>query len=689
MVVIFLLVTLATGIYYSYNNKSTTLRTYSVGNKNFSTTTLVATVLATAYGGGTLIRSVEQVYSNGLYWIMLMILSGLNLWIVSLMAIRMGPFMKHLSLPETIGKVYGKYARITTALSSICSAITIISMQISAISMTISSIVSYSPNVITVSATLILIFYSTLGGIRSVTFTDVLQFITFTVIIPLVAWFMFLRTDKSIFEVIHSLQDQEKFQFNKLFQFNANLINLLFLTLSYLIGYIKEPTIIQRIYMASGPIQAYKVFKISTICNYFIKLFIILISLFVFVQEPHISVNKVWNYILIHVSPILNGFIAISLLAMTMSTADSHLNSCAVIVSYDILEKFIPKKLHSSTQLKIAKWSSLIIGLLAMTLTFYCNNLLTLLKISLDFSIPITVAPFFLAVFGFRGSARTALIGMATGAIAIVAWNTCIRPRIDIDGSFVSMLANGLAMMAAHYLLKQPKDTGWVKPDNTFRQIQQEHSRKHEEQKETIRNAWDNKKVILAKLVPSHTKMVYMGFYIFITSLLNHFIDRVINHSFWLIFQLFGSACFAGYPFLYGFYKKIRSIPNWVVSLGWLMSLVVYLPLNVLLIWGHSVKPNFNLSLSFIHLAVSLWIFPLYTSIGIVSIILLGSIYPVFIGLSYPMLCSLFPIFIVSLFLFTVIICFKVQVSHLTTQNIYLKDQIEIRKSQQLKASLY
>ncbi|MGI2298304.1 sodium:solute symporter family transporter [Candidatus Cardinium hertigii] len=688
MVVIFLLVTLVTGIYYSHHNKSTTLRTYSIGNKNFSITTLVATVLATAYGGGTLIRSVEQVYSNGLYWIMLMILSGLNLWLVSLMAIRMGPFMNHLSMPETIGKIYGKYARIITALSSICSAIAVISMQINAISMTISSIVPYSTRIITVLTTLILIFYSTLGGIRSVTFTDVLQFITFTVIIPLVAWFMFLKTEKSIFEIIHSLQDQEKFQFNKLFQFNANLISLLFLTLSYLIGYIKEPTMIQRIYMASGPIQAYKVFKISTICNYFIKLFIILISLFVFIQEPHISANKVWNYILIHVSPILNGFIAISLLAMTMSTADSHLNSSAVIVSYDLLEKFLSKKLHPTNQVKIARWSSVIIGLLAMTLTFYCNNLLTLLKISLDFSIPITVAPLFLAVFGFRGSSKTALIGMATGATAIMAWNRYIQPRTGIDGSFLSMLANGLAMMAAHYLLKQPEGTGWVKPDNTFIQIQQENFRKNEERKATIRNYFNNKKVILSKIVPSHITMIYMGFYIFITSFLNHFIDRITNHSFWLIFQVFGSACFAGYPFLHGFSKKVRSIPKWLISLGWIISLLIYLPLNVLWIWSYSVEPNFNLSLSFIHLAVILWVFSIYTGIGIVSTILLVS-YPVFIGLSYRVLCSLFPLFILSLFLFIVIICFKVKVHNLTKQNIYIKEQIKIREFTEFKASLY
>ncbi|WP_223245920.1 sodium:solute symporter family protein [Cardinium endosymbiont of Sogatella furcifera] len=465
-----------------------------MGNKTFSTTTLVATVLATTYGGGTLVRAVEQVYSSGLYWVILMILAGLNLWIISLMAIRMGPFMGHLSLPETMGTIYGPYARIITGISSVCSAIAVIAIQISVISVTISTIFPYHSYIITVLATLILIFYSTLGGIRSVTFTDVLQFITFTIIIPLVAWFMFLNTEKSIFEIIYFLKDQEKFQFNKLFQCNTKLISLIFLSLSYLIGYTKEPTIMQRIYMSSGPTQAYNVFKISTIFHYLIKVFIILISLFVFVKEPNLPVNKVWNYIPTHVPPVFNGFIAISLLAMTMSTADSHINNSAIIASYDILEKIIPRKLHPINHLKLVKWSSLIIGLLAMVLTFFCNSLLTLLKYSLNFSIPITVAPFVLAVFGFRGTSRTALIGMATGVLTILAWNKWVEPYIGIDGSFISMLANGLAMMAAHYFLKQPKGAGWVGPDDTLKQIQQESFRKKAEREERIKNSWMNKK---------------------------------------------------------------------------------------------------------------------------------------------------------------------------------------------------
>ncbi|MGI2298848.1 hypothetical protein ACRRVB_03625 [Candidatus Cardinium hertigii] len=65
MVVSFLVLTLVVGIYFS--RKTTSFRQYAIGDKQFATATLVATVLATAYGGGGLIRSVQQVHNLGLY----------------------------------------------------------------------------------------------------------------------------------------------------------------------------------------------------------------------------------------------------------------------------------------------------------------------------------------------------------------------------------------------------------------------------------------------------------------------------------------------------------------------------------------------------------------------------------------------------------------------------------------------
>ncbi|UWW96498.1 MAG: hypothetical protein NMK33_03480 [Candidatus Cardinium sp.] len=103
IVAAFLVFTLLVGICFS--RQKTTFREYAVGNKQFTTATLVFTVLATLYGGGGLVRNVEYVYRIGLWWIVIMLLSSFGLWAVGRLALRMGPFMQHFSMAETIGNI--------------------------------------------------------------------------------------------------------------------------------------------------------------------------------------------------------------------------------------------------------------------------------------------------------------------------------------------------------------------------------------------------------------------------------------------------------------------------------------------------------------------------------------------------------------------------------------------------------
>ncbi|AXI24268.1 Sodium:solute symporter family [Cardinium endosymbiont of Sogatella furcifera] len=693
IVAIFLLLTLVVGIYFS--RKKTTFREYAVGNKQFATATLVATVLATLYAGCTLMCDVECVYEYGLWWIVLVFLDCFGLWTIGKLALRMGPFMQHFSIAQTMGHVYGRYARIVTALVGTCRCIIIITMQITVMSRSITMCVHVdNPYLVPIFASLFLVFYSTFGGVRAVTFTDILQFLTFSIIIPLLTWFIFLKAGKPVSTIIPILHNQAKFQFSTLFHFDTKLIALFSLILAVLVSYIVQPQLMQRVYMSSGTIQAQKVFSYATVFNLIIASFIILIGLFVFVGAPHLSKEEVWGYIMTHMSPFFKGFLAVSLLAMAMSTADSCLNACSIMISYDILQSIHKEKqIDDAHQLKIARWTTLVLGLLAMMLAFYCQDLLKLTYWVLDSAIPVITAPFILAIFGFRGTTRTALIGMATGALTILAWNKWIEPldpEMGINGAFPSMLANGLAMLAAHYLFKQPKEAGWVGPDPDFKQMQQAHARKQAERKEAIKNGWANRKITLANLIPNHTMIICVGIYIAVTSLLAYFIAPIAHHVCWLILQLFGAACYLGYPFLYDIFQRIRDIPSWFIGLCWLVGLAVYLPLNLLGTWWYLTEPIFSASLSLAHCGVILWGLPLYLGIGVATTTLLISIYPIATGPCFPLLSSLLPLCIVSLLLlFAIIIFFKIKQDRYIAQILYLKNQEKIAKDRKLKASLY
>ena len=179
MLALFLAGTLWLGLRYKKGSRN--IMEYTIGNKTFSTAALIATVVATSYGGGALIRTVT-IYTNGLRYIILLIGSvitcNLSRIIVSS---RIGTLMEecipskgHISMASTIGYIYGKIPRIITALASVGASITSVAIQITVTSRALQICVSdVNPAILMVCSASIVILYSALGGIQSVVITDI------------------------------------------------------------------------------------------------------------------------------------------------------------------------------------------------------------------------------------------------------------------------------------------------------------------------------------------------------------------------------------------------------------------------------------------------------------------------------------------------------------------------------------
>ncbi|WP_419241139.1 sodium:solute symporter family protein [Cardinium endosymbiont of Nabis limbatus] len=458
IIVVFLLLTLLIGVFTI--RRHTIFREYAIGNRQFSTATLVITLLASYYGGGILIRNVSIFPSNRFFWIIWQFfINGLIFLTISWLAGRMHKLTYHLSMPETIGRVYGKYPRMITALTGIFYLIVFLAIQINVISQAIRICIASDIHTITILTTIILCIYTMLGGIHAITFTDVWQFIIFFSIIPILTWMMFKNVGKPAAEIISFLQTQKKFELsmsNLFFPFNNKLLPILYY-LSVIANI--EPSVMQIVYMSSSPSQARKVFLYAAFFSCVIITCILLISLFVFIKMPDLPSVEIWNYVLASTPPYFKGLICVCLLAMAMSTADSKLHTSAIMISYDLLGNMRSIKRFCSDQILLARIAILLIAILAMLLALYKNFFahLTsmLLSITCIYAV-IVVAPFILAVLGFRSTTRTALMGMTTGLLTLFVWNKWISHMVGpTSGTFISIAANAVSMLTAHYIYGQ------------------------------------------------------------------------------------------------------------------------------------------------------------------------------------------------------------------------------------------
>ena len=110
-------------------------------------------------------------------------------------------FLCKVFIASAMGELYGNKVRSITAIAGSIGSAGLIAMQFKVFGNVISYFIAIPPTTAIIVSGVIATIYSAFGGIRAVTFTDILQGFTFGVIIPLLGftiWNHFYHMDYSI-----------------------------------------------------------------------------------------------------------------------------------------------------------------------------------------------------------------------------------------------------------------------------------------------------------------------------------------------------------------------------------------------------------------------------------------------------------------------------------------------------------
>lgn len=453
--IVFLFANLVLGLLAGSRVK--TLREYAVGNKNFSTGAVTSTIVATWIGGGFMFYALQNIYTSGLQFIIALLGGSLCLLFTGqILAGRMGEFLHKLSIADAMKKLYGEKAQVITAISGMFRSIGGIAIQFKAVGKMLTLLLNMDGPWVTVAAASIVIIYSVFGGLRSVTITDIFQFITFTIFVPILAlviWNNLQHPER----VVNIIDTSPLFKWENVIGWDFKTLSMLGLLLYYMIPGM-EPDIFQRIAMAKDLKQVKDSFTYAAAIRTMIVLTVTWIAILLLADPATKDSSSLLNYIVANYTyPGLKGLIAIGVAAMAMSTADSRMNATAVLVVNDFLKPLQIIDLDKKSPLISARIASLIIGVLGLTLALSMQNLLKILLFCNSFYMPIVTVPFLLAVFGFRSKSRSMFIGMAAGFITVVLWSIFLDNE---DSIIPGMLANIIFLMGSHYLLKE--QGGWI-----------------------------------------------------------------------------------------------------------------------------------------------------------------------------------------------------------------------------------
>ena len=454
--ILFLVANIALGLFSSRGVK--TIKEYAIGNRNFSTATIAATIVATWISGEFFFSNAAEIYRGGFIYLIAAMGDIVCILIVGLFfAPRMGEFLGKLSIADAMGGLYGKKVRVITAISGFIGIGGMIAVQLKIAGLTFEYALGIPSIYGILSAGFIITLYSSLGGIKSVTFTDVIQFITFSIVIPVIAYILLqsIDTTNSIVNVfIHS----DLFDYRKVFDFSQpQQLYYLSLFLCFSIPAF-NPAIFQRIAMAKNIKQVNNSFVISAVICFFLLLIITWISVLMLSLNPNINPDDVIKHIIYDYATIgTRGLILAGIMAMIMSTADSYINATSVIIVHDFCKPLGINLVKD--ELLLARVMSLLIGIFSIIFSLINSNILELLVLSYSFYMPIVSVPFIMALLGFRSTEKSVLLGMSAGIITVLVWDYLLKITI-VNSVPIGMLANLIILISSHYLLKQTG--GWI-----------------------------------------------------------------------------------------------------------------------------------------------------------------------------------------------------------------------------------
>ncbi|MFV9891501.1 MAG: sodium:solute symporter [Rickettsia conorii subsp. raoultii] len=474
--------------------------------------------------------------------------------------------MGSLSAAEIIGEAYGNKVRILTSIVIILMSIGRIAMQFHVASLILQLFFNISNFYIDLCIATVIISYSAFGGVKSVTFTEAVQFFTYSAIIPvigIVVWNVF--SDPHI--VIDSNVQTRLTDLQGLFHYTSPKFWISLNIFIYFAIPSLGPSIFQRILMAKDTRQISRTFFISAVICLCLSVLCIWIAILLLSQDPVVNTNELFLRIIKSYIG-FKGLIVGVTMAMIIASTNSYINVAVVTFTNDIIKK---------ASLNYNYITAITIGLIGFIISLYTKDLINLFLTSIY--LPLITLPLILLIYGFKSSAKSFFIGMIAAILTIILWQIfSLRAVLGIYPILPATIVNLLFFLGSHYILKQPGGFSALKEPLAVKIIRQERERKGLTLFRDLKN-FNIFKYWESTLPNQEITYSYVGILILISMFSSVYTksgSRIMNHLeiYNIIYHttLITAAILITYPLW-----SLKFQKNYIISLSWFVATFVIL----------------------------------------------------------------------------------------------------------------
>jgi len=428
---------------------------------------IFATLSASFIGGGFSIGNAEKVYRLGIANII--VLWGFSLkeiLVARFIAPKMDNFPNVISAGDIMELGYGKAAKVITGFFSIFLCAGIVGAQVGAMGLICKEFVGIEPIWGILIGCGIVIAYSTIGGMRAVILTDLIQFCVLAIGLPAALIFGIIKLGG--FSAIREAVPASHFSVPA---DTMTIVAFLSLFLTFLLGETLVPPYVQRLLIGKDAGHTARGTMLSGIFS--VPFFVITgaIGLVALTLDPKLDPNLAMPFVIRTMLPVgIRGVVIAGVISIVMSSADSFLNGAATACINDIVKPLREKPLSERHELLLAKLTNCFVGVLAVIFAIKISSILDILIYAYNFWAPVILVPLAAVFLGVRVTRAGFFSGTIAGAAGVLIWNGLLKSPMGISGLVIGVFCNLIAFTLANKIYAKDNDNedfGGVKNNGT------------------------------------------------------------------------------------------------------------------------------------------------------------------------------------------------------------------------------
>ena len=440
IVIAYMAVMICIALFVSFR-KVKTSADYHLAGRSLGPLMMAGTLAAAEIGGGSTIGVAAKAYGAwGIYAGWYVVCAGMGIFLVSFVA----PFLRRsmaTTVPEILARRYGKPSHMISTFLSLCTLFVATAAQVKATSSIIETVSGGNFVTVTILVAVVVTFYTMLGGLVSVAFTDIVHIIFITVGMAIAM--PIIVNGAGGWEHVMTLAEARNP--TQLSFFKVGWKTIIGLILMYFMTFSTGQEAVQR-YFAARDIKTARLG--SLLCSLLMACYGFIpaiIGIVAFAKLPGINPNQAMPMAAMTFAPMLiAGLVMASVVAATMSSASGNLIASCTLFTKDIYQKYINPNATDRTILLLSKCVVVVMGIGSLYIAL--NPAIGIIDLLVFGFTMRSAGPFAAFIFGFVNKNATKNGGLAAiimGSLAAAYWQYLKEPygiMSLVVGSLVSTI---------------------------------------------------------------------------------------------------------------------------------------------------------------------------------------------------------------------------------------------------------